>query len=255
MTLTLTMIILIRIRLMGQPIPSPLHTAVAGLEMTAPCSASACPFRSEWLMAFVARSCCSCCCLVRVQAYTRTPNTPNTHSHTFFLAFSMLFCIFLFTLHHQALPESCVINLLIYILYIVYIHVLSVCCIYNFFHSCLSFCVMRFSLLRFGPHVSCLCVSLVLLKNSRLSLCAEHQRHIKVFPGIKISHEPKLTTIPPTIHPSIHPSQSSVYAASQLSISSLAFRINAWIIFCIIPIIAGISYISFLLPLPKVAYE
>lgn len=56
-------------------------------------------------------------------------------------------------------------------------------------------------------------------------------RHIKAFPGIKISHEPGLTTIPPSshrIHPSIHLSaQSSVYPGSQLSISSLAFRINA----------------------------
>lgn len=155
-------------------------------------------------MAFVARSscCCSCCCcLVRVQAYTQ---------HTLFLALPMLFCIFLFALHHQTLPESCVINLPIYISHIVYIHVLTVCCIYIIF-SILVYhfvsCDLHSSV--FGPHVLWLCVSLVLLKNSRLSLCAKHQRHIKAFPGIKISHEPRLTSIPPTFHPSqpsIHPS-------------------------------------------------
>lgn len=141
---------------MGQPNPSPLQPTplLAGLEttatMTAPCSASACPFRSEWLMAFVARSscccsCCSCCCcLVRVQAYTQ---------HTLFLALSMLFCIFLFALHHQTLPESCVINLPIYmyIAYSIYTRTNCMLYIYNFFHSCLSFCVMRFALLRFWP--------------------------------------------------------------------------------------------------------
>lgn len=74
MTLTLMMIILIRIRLMGQTIPRPRPTH-RRLRATAPGSASAFPFRSEWLMAFVARRCC--CCLVRVQAYTRT----DTHTH------------------------------------------------------------------------------------------------------------------------------------------------------------------------------
>lgn len=229
MTLTLTMIILIRIRLMGQP--GQTHR---WLRETPPCSASACPFRSEWLMAFVARRCC--CCLVRVQAYT----------HTFLPAFSMLFCIFLFTVHHH----RCVINLLIYSTYLyLYICMYTICCIYNFFHSCLSFCVMRFSLLRFGPHVPCVsvCVCPVRVIKKQPPL-----RHIKALPGIKISHQPRLAAIPipipipPSSHPSIQLSTlSSVYPASQLSISSLAFRINAWIIFCIIPIIVSISYISF----------
>lgn len=154
---------------------------------------------------------------------------PGLHpTHTLFPALSMLFCIFLFALHHQTLPESCVINLPIYISHIVYIHVLTVCCIYIIF-SILVYhfvsCDLHSSV--FGPHVLWLCVSLVLLKNSRLNLCAKHQRHIKAFPGIKISHEPRLTSIPPTIHPSqpsIHP---FFLPASQLSISSLAFRINA----------------------------
>lgn len=45
--LTLTMIILIRIRLMGQPIPCQTGRTHRWLRETSPCSASACPFRSE----------------------------------------------------------------------------------------------------------------------------------------------------------------------------------------------------------------
>lgn len=130
------------------------------------------------------------------------PGLHPTHSS---LLFPCCFAFFLFALHHQTLPESCVINLPIYISHIVYIHVLTVCCIYIIFSILVSKCLRCFV---FGPHVLWLCVSLVLLKNSRLSLCAEHQRHIKAFPGIKISHEPRLTSIPPTnlpSQPSIHP--------------------------------------------------
>lgn len=141
-------------------------------------------------------------------------------------------CFFHVALHFFVYgPSSSLRNKSPYIQYIfilIYMYVLSVVYII-FFHSCLSFCVMRFSLLRFGPHVPCVsvcaCPVRVIKKQPPL-------RHIKAFPGIKISHQPRLATIPIPIPPSNHPSiqlstQSSVYPASQLSISSLAFRINA----------------------------
>lgn len=155
-------------------------------------------------MAFVARSCCSCCCLVRVQAYTQ-----HTLAHTLPCSSHVALHFFVCAPSSDTARELRNKSPYIYIAYSIYTRTNCMLYIYNFFHSCLSFCVMRFALLRFGPHVLWLCVSLVLLKNSRLSLCAKHQRHIKAFPGIKISHEPRLTSIPPTFHPSqpsIHPS-------------------------------------------------
>lgn len=107
-------------------------------------------------------------------------------------------------------------------------YVCTICCIYNFVHSCLSFCVMRFSLLRFGPHVSCVSVRvpLVLLKNSLLCVILKYSQ------ALKISHQPRLAAItipipiPPSSHPSIHPTVYPVVRLSSQSAIHLVFGIS-----------------------------
>lgn len=174
MTLTLTMIILIRIRpMMGQPNPSPLHPSpprwlrddgdddgsMLGLRLPLSLRMIDGLCGTQFLLLFLLLLPCP------------GPGLHPTHS---------LPCSFHVVLHFfVCAPSSDTARELrnkspyIYISHIVYIHVLTVCCIYIIF-SILVYhfvsCDLRCFV--FGPHVLWLCVSLVLLKNSRLNLCA-----------------------------------------------------------------------------------
>jgi len=141
-------------------------------------------------MAFVARSCSSFWLLFLSFLLLGCPGLSiyihtdiHTYTYTFAAATLLFSCCFAFILVFFCLWSiirqclRCVINLLILLIYVR---------TYNFFHSCLSFCVMRFSLLPFFYFCTRFTLFLhvtlrVLIKNSRksISVILKHSQALK----------------------------------------------------------------------------